>query len=223
VCLRTTFARPVVAIRVPEHACAGFPSGVLLTLLTDRFILVPRNRQNQPSGGKSPTNKQYRPQEVQMPGLVRKNLDSPDETRPFEGGTGELQLVDSERGPVGRATFHAGWRWSEHVKPIARTDSCQAAHVGYFVSGRMKVVMEDGEEMTLTAPARRERVRLAGIRRLRQTLNPRIRQGDATMHASATPCDSHGGRPRSETSGRAPPCPPFRVHVQCRRIRVRSR
>ena len=40
-----------------------------------------------------------------------------------------------------------GWRWSEHVQPIARTDSCQAAHTGYFVSGRMKVVMDDGEEM----------------------------------------------------------------------------
>ncbi|MBG6226019.1 quercetin dioxygenase-like cupin family protein [Arthrobacter sp. CAN_A2] len=82
-----------------------------------------------------------------MPGLVRKSLDAPEETRPFEGDTGQLQLVDSERGPVGRATFHPGWRWSEHVKPIAGTDSCQAAHMGYFVSGRMKVVMNDGEEM----------------------------------------------------------------------------
>ena len=51
------------------------------------------------------------------------------------------------RGAVGRATFLPGWRWSEHVKPIAKTDSCQAAHMGYFISGRMKVVMDDGEEM----------------------------------------------------------------------------
>ena len=49
--------------------------------------------------------------------------------------------------PVGRATFLPGWKWSQHVKPIAKTDSCQAAHTGYFVSGRMKVVMDDGEEM----------------------------------------------------------------------------
>jgi quercetin dioxygenase-like cupin family protein len=40
-----------------------------------------------------------------------------------------------------------GWKWSEHVRPIAKTDSCQAAHTGYFVSGRMKVVMDDGQEM----------------------------------------------------------------------------
>ena len=48
---------------------------------------------------------------------------------------------------IGRLTLQPGWRWSEHVKPIAKTDSCQAAHVGYFVSGRMKVVMDDGEEL----------------------------------------------------------------------------
>lgn len=82
-----------------------------------------------------------------MPGPIRKSFDSPEETRPFEGGKGQLQLVNVEGGAVGRATFEAGWRWSEHVKPIAKTDSCQAAHMGYFISGRMKVVMDDGEEI----------------------------------------------------------------------------
>ena len=82
-----------------------------------------------------------------MSGLIRKSLDTPEETRPFEGGTGQVELVNLEGGAVGRATFQPGWRWSEHVKPIAKTDSCQAAHMGYFVSGRMKVVMDDGEEM----------------------------------------------------------------------------
>ena len=80
-----------------------------------------------------------------MAGLVRMSLDSPEETRPFEGGTGQLQLVDMKEGGVGRATFLPGWRWSLHVKPIAKTDSCQAAHMGYFISGRMKVVMDDGK------------------------------------------------------------------------------
>src|ERR1700676_2273473 len=81
-----------------------------------------------------------------MSGLVRMSLDSPEETRPFEGGTGQLQLVNMKEGGVGRATFLPGWRWSQHVKPIAKTDSCQAAHMGYFISGRMKVVMDDGEQ-----------------------------------------------------------------------------
>jgi quercetin dioxygenase-like cupin family protein len=82
-----------------------------------------------------------------MAGMVRKSLNSPDETRPFEDAKGKLDVVNTDRGTVGRATFEPGWRWSSHVKPIAKTDSCQAAHLGYYVSGRMKVVMDDGEEM----------------------------------------------------------------------------
>lgn len=43
-----------------------------------------------------------------MPSLVRKSLDSPEETRPFEGGTGQFQLVNLQAGAVGRATFLPG-------------------------------------------------------------------------------------------------------------------
>jgi quercetin dioxygenase-like cupin family protein len=82
-----------------------------------------------------------------MSGLIRKSLDAPDETRHFENGMGQLELVNSDSGAVGRATFKPGWQWSKHVKPIAGTDSCEAAHTGYYVSGRMKVVMDNGEEM----------------------------------------------------------------------------
>jgi quercetin dioxygenase-like cupin family protein len=74
------------------------------------------------------------------------SLDSPEEVRKFVGDSGQLQLVNLDAGAVGRGTFQPGWRWSQHVKPIAGTDSCQAAHTGFFVSGRMKVVMDDGEE-----------------------------------------------------------------------------
>lgn len=80
-----------------------------------------------------------------MAGLVRKSFDSPEESRPFEANKGHLDLVNLDAGPVGRAVFEPGWRWSTHVKPIAKTDSCQAAHMGYCVSGRMLVVMDDGE------------------------------------------------------------------------------
>ena len=80
-----------------------------------------------------------------MAGLVRKSLNTPEETRPFEDAKGMLELVNLESGSVGRARFEPGWRWSKHVKPIAKTESCQAAHMGYFVSGRMNVVMDDGQ------------------------------------------------------------------------------
>ena len=81
-----------------------------------------------------------------MAGLVRKSLDAPEETRSFKDGKGKLDLVHMEGGGVGRAVFEPGWKWSEHIKPIAGTDSCQAAHVGYCLSGRMVIKMDDGEE-----------------------------------------------------------------------------
>jgi hypothetical protein len=81
-----------------------------------------------------------------MSGLLVKSFDKPEETRPFEQSTGHLDLINSEAGAVGRAVFEPGWHWAEHVKPIAGTDSCQVAHKGYVVSGRMKIVMDDGEE-----------------------------------------------------------------------------
>jgi quercetin dioxygenase-like cupin family protein len=84
---------------------------------------------------------------VTMTGLVRMSFESPEEVRPFESGSGQLELVNMKEGIVGRATFLPGWKWSEHVRPIAGTDSCEAAHMGYFISGRMKVVSDDGDEM----------------------------------------------------------------------------
>jgi hypothetical protein len=83
-----------------------------------------------------------------MSALIRKSLDDPEETRPFTEGSGRLDLVNLDGGAVGRAVFEPGWRWSANIKPIAGTDSCQAAHTCYFVSGRMGVVMTDtGEEV----------------------------------------------------------------------------
>ncbi|MCJ0875114.1 cupin domain-containing protein [Streptomyces sp. AP-93] len=82
-----------------------------------------------------------------MTGIVRRGFDSADETRRFEDGKGRLDLLNTTNGPVGRAVFEPGWQWSQHIKPIAGTDSCEAAHVGYIISGRMKVVMDDGESV----------------------------------------------------------------------------
>ena len=61
-----------------------------------------------------------------MAGLVKKSLDTPEETRPFKDDMGHLEIVNADSGAVGRATFQPGWQWSKHVKPIAGTDSCQA-------------------------------------------------------------------------------------------------
>jgi hypothetical protein len=76
--------------------------------------------------------------------LEGKSLDSPDEVREFQAN-GHLDLVNLGTGAVGRGVFEPGWRWSNDVKPIAGTDSCQAEHVGYVLSGSMTVKMDDGE------------------------------------------------------------------------------
>ncbi|HVA36090.1 MAG TPA: cupin domain-containing protein [Candidatus Dormibacteraeota bacterium] len=74
--------------------------------------------------------------------LERKKAAAPDETRAFSKGKIDVYSVGGTG--VGVATFEPGWKWSECVKPIAGTPSCQAAHIGYVLSGRMKVVMDDG-------------------------------------------------------------------------------
>ena len=71
---------------------------------------------------------------------------SPDEVREFQDGKGRVELVDLNGHAVGRGTFEPGWRWSEHVKPIAGTDSCQVEHIGYVLEGRMALKMDDGTE-----------------------------------------------------------------------------
>ena len=80
-----------------------------------------------------------------MAGIELKSLDAPDETRPF-ADKGNAAVVNIGGGTVMRGTFEPGWRWSEHVRPIAGTESCQSPHFLYMLSGRMKVVMDDGTE-----------------------------------------------------------------------------
>ena len=45
---------------------------------------------------------------------------------------------------VTRIENPVGWRWSTHVKPIVGTESCQAHHVGFQISGRLGVLLDDG-------------------------------------------------------------------------------
>ena len=85
-----------------------------------------------------------------MAGLERKRFDSPDDSRSFQGNGG-VEIVNIGDGVVGRATFEPGWKWSDHVKPIAGTDSCQAAHFGYVISGRQVIKMDDGTELEIGA------------------------------------------------------------------------
>ena len=72
-----------------------------------------------------------------------KRFERADETLPFEG-KGHIEIVRLGGHEAARAVFEPGWRWSENVKPIAGTDSCAFPHLGYVLSGRMQVAMDDG-------------------------------------------------------------------------------
>jgi hypothetical protein len=73
-----------------------------------------------------------------------RSFHTPDETRTFPNGRAELVKIGDAQ--VGRLVFEPGWRWSNDVKPIARTNSCQAPHFQYHVSGRLAIRMDDGSE-----------------------------------------------------------------------------
>ena len=79
-----------------------------------------------------------------MKSVEKRSLNSPEETRTFPKGRVELVTVGGVT--FGRITLNPGWKWSEHVKPIAQTKSCEAPHTQYLVSGRLRVRMDDGTE-----------------------------------------------------------------------------
>jgi quercetin dioxygenase-like cupin family protein len=82
--------------------------------------------------------------------LEHHTFDKPDEVR--EGEHWRLELVNLAGGAqVGRITVQPGWRWSEHVKPVAGTELCEAPHQQYQLSGRIRVRMSDGTEIESVA------------------------------------------------------------------------
>jgi quercetin dioxygenase-like cupin family protein len=83
-----------------------------------------------------------------MDPAVLKRFERPDEVRHF--AKGKFEVVRLGGVTVGRATYEPGWKWSEHVGPVAGTPSCRVGHVGLVLSGQAKVLMDDGAEVDLT-------------------------------------------------------------------------
>ena len=81
----------------------------------------------------------------------QKSFATPDETREFERGT--LDLLRIGGAEIGRLTLQPGWRWSEHVKPLAGTDLCEAPHFQYHVQGI--AARGHGRRLGVRRPARR--------------------------------------------------------------------
>ena len=74
-----------------------------------------------------------------------RNLDkNPDDVRKFTSG--KVELANLGDVTIGRITLDPGWKWSNDVKPIVNTSSCQLPHTQYVISGRLRVRMDDGTE-----------------------------------------------------------------------------
>ena len=79
-----------------------------------------------------------------MSAMMSKRFDEPDELR--TPPMANVAIVDLDGTKVARFSLAPGWRWSDSIKPIVGTDTCQVHHLGVLVAGRMHVVAADGSE-----------------------------------------------------------------------------
>lgn len=77
----------------------------------------------------------------------RLNLDSSPDTRTFDKA--KIDNVTLGGVSFARMTMEPGWKWSKSIKPVAKTESCQLHHVGYVISGKLKIRMNNGNELKL--------------------------------------------------------------------------
>jgi hypothetical protein len=84
-----------------------------------------------------------------MAGLEVREFSAPDETRAPDKT--KVDIVRMGASSASRMSMQPGWRWSECIKPVAGTDSCQLHHVGVIVSGTLHVAHEDGSEQDIGA------------------------------------------------------------------------
>jgi hypothetical protein len=84
-----------------------------------------------------------------MPGVEARGFDAPDETRTPDKT--KIDVVRMGGTTAARFAFEPGWKWSECIKPVVGTESCQVHHVGVVQSGRMHVTHQDGTEQDLAA------------------------------------------------------------------------
>ncbi|MGD0424966.1 MAG: cupin domain-containing protein [Candidatus Bathyarchaeia archaeon] len=82
-----------------------------------------------------------------MSGYTQKNFSKSTEVRKFNHGT--IELLDIGGGTVGRFVLQAGWKWSNDVKPLVKTEWCEAPHFQYQISGRYRIKMKDGTEFEI--------------------------------------------------------------------------
>jgi mannose-6-phosphate isomerase-like protein (cupin superfamily) len=81
--------------------------------------------------------------------LQRKNFENPDETQNIPNL--KVHTIKMSDQKIIKQVYEPGWKWSKDVKPLVKTESCQMHHVGIFVSGKMRVRLNDGTETEFRA------------------------------------------------------------------------
>jgi hypothetical protein len=82
-----------------------------------------------------------------MPSHEVKNMSASKEVRKFSNG--KVELVDIAGQTVGRFVLEKGWKWSNDIKPVVKTEWCEAPHLQYVISGKYRVKLKDGTEFDI--------------------------------------------------------------------------
>jgi class 3 adenylate cyclase len=82
-----------------------------------------------------------------MPRLQAKSFAAPDDVRTAPRVL--FETVDLDDATVGHCRFDPGWRWSTDIGPMMGVTSCPIRHLGYSMSGAVRVVMDDGQTLDI--------------------------------------------------------------------------
>lgn len=80
-----------------------------------------------------------------MQKLEKKNFNTPDETK--NNPNSKVEIVKLGNTTFQRQTFQPGWKWTKDIKPFMQTDLCPVHHKGVLLSGKMHIVIENGNEL----------------------------------------------------------------------------
>ena len=82
-----------------------------------------------------------------MPRLQMRRFADAEDVRSFPRA--EAKVVRLDETTIGVARWEPGWRWSTHLGPLVGTSSCQVHHLGYAISGTLRVTSDEGETMEI--------------------------------------------------------------------------
>jgi class 3 adenylate cyclase len=83
-----------------------------------------------------------------MAKLQRKAFGDADDVRVIPNG--QLETYDLGDIRMGRSVLQPGWRWSESIKPMARTEWCESHHIGLCIAGACRITSREGAEIVIT-------------------------------------------------------------------------